>query len=68
MNPANILTATDILLGLLARAQAYANAVRAARAENRDLTRAELDELEHSDDEARTAGQLARAKAESEGR
>ena len=43
----------SLLFGLLDRAAAIAQLLRTARAENRDVTDAELDALVHDDDAAR---------------
>jgi hypothetical protein len=45
MNIANLLAAIDMLLAINEQARAVSERIKAARAENRDLTDAELDEL-----------------------
>lgn len=51
MNTTGILTAVDLMMGLIERATKIGAAVRAARAEGRDLTESELD-LMFADDTA----------------
>lgn len=56
---AGILTAVDVIVGLAARIQSISSMIAKAKAENRDLTSAEMDSLVTADDVARKALQDA---------
>lgn len=60
--------AIDLAFQLLDRGMAYMTLVNKARAENRDVSHAELDALAAQDDAARAKLEAAVAKAKSEGR
>jgi len=59
----NAAIAVSLILGLLDRASAIGALLKAARAEGRDLTEAEIDKLVAEDDAARTELDAAIAKA-----
>jgi hypothetical protein len=64
----NSLALIDLILSLASRMQAAGQLIKIARAEGRDVTTAELDELAAADDAARDALVDAIAKAKEEGR
>ena len=59
----NTLLAVDLMIGLIDRAVAYSAVIQKARAENRDVTSAELDQLAAQDDVAREELRAAIEKA-----
>ena len=65
MGIANLLAAIDLLISITSQARAISDKIKAARAENRDLTDAELDELSVAVNaaiaDAKAAGDEARA-------
>jgi len=65
MGIANLLAAIDMLISITGQARAISDKIKAARAENRDLTDAELDELSAGTNaaiaDAKAAGDEARA-------
>lgn len=64
----DVATAIGLLLAVLDRASQIGALIAKAKAENRDITPAELDTLQGVDDAARKALQDAIDKAKSEGR
>lgn len=68
MNSAALLAALDLSLALMSKAQEVSALVRQAHAENRDLTKEEIDKLTAADDEAIAGLKAAIANAQSEGR
>ena len=67
MMGAGAAVALELLFGLLDRASSIAALINKAKAENRDVTDAELDALAVLDDAARVALEAAIAKRKAEG-
>lgn len=68
MSTVNLLTATNVLLDLLLRAQQVGTLISTAQKEGRDVTREELLALAEADDSARANLEQAILTAKSEGR
>lgn len=64
----NAVVALELLIQLTLQLQKLAELIKVARAENRDITDAELDALAGEDDLARAALKVAIDKAKAEGR
>lgn len=68
MGIANLLAAIDMLMAIHAQAKAVSDKIKAARAENRDISDAELDELSSAVDAAIADAKAAAAEAREAGR
>ena len=68
MSIANLLAAIDLLLAINDRARSVSDKIKVARAENRDLTDAELDDLSAGVADAIADAKAAAAEARAAGR